>query len=144
MVCIISVTICTNIDAMLVLNVTLVVIFLTLMIPNKVSKVLVLNPNTGLITMGEGETLLDRLVTMRKMVKTTKLTMRKMVKTTTLMLMMTLMLRERADSHYLTVEARDERGRGNRNTVELVIRSSSYCQIKKSKIFPGKGSCFSI
>ena len=30
--------------------------------------------------------------------------------------------RERADSHYLTVEARDERGRGNRNTVELVIR----------------------
>ena len=31
--------------------------------------------------------------------------------------------RERADSHYLTVEARDERGRGSRNTVELVIRS---------------------
>ena len=60
MVCIISVTICTNIDAMLVLNVTLVVIFLTLMVPQKVSKVLVLNPNTGLITMGEGETLLDR------------------------------------------------------------------------------------
>jgi hypothetical protein len=54
-----------------------------------VSKVLLLNPNTGLITMGEGETLLDR---------------------------------ERADSHYLTVEARDERGRGNRNTVELAVR----------------------
>ena len=98
-----------------IINITLFVIFLTLMVPNKVSKVLVLNPNTGLITMGEGETLLDRLVTM--------VTMRKMVKTTTLMLMMTLMLRERADSHYLTVEARDERGRGNRNTVELVIRS---------------------
>ena len=99
----------------MIINITLFVIFLTLMVPNKVSKVLVLNPNTGLITMGEGETLLDRLVTM--------VTMRKMVKTTTLMLMMTLMLRERADSHYLTVEARDERGRGNRNTVELVIRS---------------------
>ena len=99
----------------MIINITLFVIFLTLMVLNKVSKVLVLNPNTGLITMGEGETLLDRLVTM--------VTMRKMVKTTTLMLMMTLMLRERADSHYLTVEARDERGRGNRNTVELVIRS---------------------
>ena len=36
--------------------------------------------------------------------------------------MMMMILRERADSHYLTVEARDERGRGNRNTVELVIR----------------------
>ena len=40
-----------------------------------------------------------------------------------LSLMTTLIFRERADSHYLTVEARDERGRGNRNTVELVIRS---------------------
>ena len=39
-----------------------------------------------------------------------------------LSLMTTLIFRERADSHYLTVEARDERGRGNRNTVELVIR----------------------
>ena len=38
---------------------------------------------------------------------------------------MMMILRERADSHYLTVEARDERGRGNRNTVELVIRLTS-------------------
>ena len=44
----------------------------------------------------------------------------------TLVVLLSLMtieiFRERADSHYLTVEARDERGRGNRNTVELVIR----------------------
>lgn len=53
-----------------------------------VSKALVLNPLTGLITMGAGDSVFDR---------------------------------ERADSHYLTVEARDERGRGNRNTVELII-----------------------
>ena len=42
-----------------------------------------------------------------------------------LSLMTIEIFRERADSHYLTVEARDERGRGNRNTVELVIRSQS-------------------
>ena len=29
--------------------------------------------------------------------------------------------RERLDFHYLTVEARDDNGRGNRNTVELLI-----------------------
>ena len=66
------------------------------------------------------------MVTMMK-IMTTMMTMMLVMMLTT---MMTLILRERADSHYLTVEARDERGRGNRNTVELVIRSSSYCHVK--------------
>ena len=73
------------------------------------------------------------MVTMMK-IMTTMMTMMLVMMLTTMMLtmttMMTLILRERADSHYLTVEARDERGRGNRNTVELVIRSSSYCHVK--------------
>ena len=30
--------------------------------------------------------------------------------------------REKSDFHFLTVEARDDLGRGNRNTVELLIR----------------------
>ena len=92
------------------------------------SKVLVLNPNTGMITMGEGEALLDRLadnlilliMMMSCIVLITLVTL-----VVLLSLMTIVMFRERADSHYLTVEARDERGRGNRNTVELVIRSLS-------------------
>ena len=92
------------------------------------SKVLVLNPNTGMITMGEGEALLDRLADnlilfMMVMSCIVLITMVRVV--VLLSLMTTLIFRERADSHYLTVEARDERGRGNRNTVELVIRSQS-------------------
>ena len=85
------------------------------------SKVLVLNPNTGMITMGEGEALLDRLMMMMSCIVLITL-----VTLVVLLSLMTIVIfRERADSHYLTVEARDERGRGNRNTVELVIRSQS-------------------
>ena len=80
------------------------------------SKVLVLNPNTGMITMGEGEALLDRLMMVMSCIVLITLVV-------LLSLMTIVIFRERADSHYLTVEARDERGRGNRNTVELVIRS---------------------
>ena len=92
------------------------------------SKVLVLNPNTGMITMGEGEALLDRLadnlillMMMRCIVLITLVTLVTLV--VHLSFLTIVIFRERADSHYLTVEARDERGRGNRNTVELVIRS---------------------
>ena len=70
------------------------------------------------------------MVTMMKIMTTMMTMMLVMMLTTMMTTMMTLILRERADSHYLTVEARDERGRGNRNTVELVIRSSSYCHVK--------------
>ena len=83
------------------------------------SKVLVLNPNTGMITMGEGEALLDRLMMVMSCIVLITLVSVLVL----LSLMTTVIFRERADSHYLTVEARDERGRGNRNTVELVIRS---------------------
>ena len=55
--------------------------------------------------------------------------MTKMTMILVMIMMMTLILRERSDSHYLTVEARDERGRGNRNTVELVIR---FCNLYPS------------
>ena len=55
-----------------------------------ISGALVLNPLTGVISLGPGkEGVFDR---------------------------------ERVEAHYLTVEARDEQGRGSRNTVELVVR----------------------
>ena len=85
-----------------------------------------LNPNTGMITMGEGQALLDRLADnlilfMMMVMCIVLITLVTLV--VLLSFLTTVILRERADSHYLTVEARDERGRGNRNTVELVIRS---------------------
>ena len=63
----------------------------------KVSKVLVLNPNTGLITMGEGETLLDRLV-INVIMKNMKIMM--MMMTAIPMLLTSLILIEQADSYF--------------------------------------------
>jgi hypothetical protein len=36
--------------------------------------------------------------------------------------------REKSSLHYLTVEARDDLGKGNRNNVELVIHVKVRCQ----------------
>ena len=42
--------------------------------------------------------------------------------------------REKLDFHFLTVEARDDLGRGNRNTVELLIKGTFFSKVKLSLV----------